>query len=283
MCNERPSAEHGATVPRSGGHDAEHIPMSFTRDFFSEQMPVWQDPDGPLAELHRRAANGEPLALLEVGATKAEARAGCSRISHNPGSQMVSIDHFDSAHTMDGVARFDRFMRNTISVDKCSALEVIPAFSSDAFIRLKHDERCFDLAYIDGSHHRLETTEDAISQWRRLKQNGILIFDDYKWDQHPFDSIEHPHDAIDSFVHLVAPESEVVHRGYQLLRKAAGPRHAVAHPRCELFIIVLAADESYAAPSRWPCTPSYARAWRRRSCSSSSSTKASRRPTLSLR
>ena len=84
--------------------------MSFTCDFFSHNVPVWQDPTGPLGELHRRAANGEPLAVLEVGAF--EGRSTCWMLVHlarNRGSQIVSIDHFDSARTMDGISRFARF------------------------------------------------------------------------------------------------------------------------------------------------------------------------------
>lgn len=39
----------------------------------------------------------------------------------------------------------------------------------------------FDIIYIDGNHNPEYVLEDAILSFRKLKQNGILIFDDYGW------------------------------------------------------------------------------------------------------
>lgn len=39
----------------------------------------------------------------------------------------------------------------------------------------------FDIIYIDGNHEPDYVLEDAVLSFRKLKVNGILIFDDYGW------------------------------------------------------------------------------------------------------
>lgn len=39
----------------------------------------------------------------------------------------------------------------------------------------------FDMIYIDGNHEPEYVLEDAVLCFRKLKPNGILIFDDYGW------------------------------------------------------------------------------------------------------
>jgi predicted O-methyltransferase YrrM len=39
----------------------------------------------------------------------------------------------------------------------------------------------FDLIYIDGNHEPEAVLEDAVLSFRKLKHDGILIFDDYGW------------------------------------------------------------------------------------------------------
>lgn len=39
----------------------------------------------------------------------------------------------------------------------------------------------FDIIYIDGNHEPEYVLEDAVLSFRKLKKNGIMIFDDYGW------------------------------------------------------------------------------------------------------
>jgi predicted O-methyltransferase YrrM len=39
----------------------------------------------------------------------------------------------------------------------------------------------FDIIYIDGNHNPDYVLEDAVLSFRKLKKNGIMIFDDYGW------------------------------------------------------------------------------------------------------
>jgi hypothetical protein len=46
---------------------------------------------------------------------------------------------------------------------------------------LKFEDDFFDIIYIDGNHEPEYVLEDAVLCFRKLKKNGIMIFDDYDW------------------------------------------------------------------------------------------------------
>jgi predicted O-methyltransferase YrrM len=56
---------------------------------------------------------------------------------------------------------------------------VSPGYSNTEIPRFKDD--FFDIIYIDGNHEPEYVLEDAVLSFRKLKKNGILIFDDYGW------------------------------------------------------------------------------------------------------
>ena len=45
----------------------------------------------------------------------------------------------------------------------------------------KFQDNFFDIIYIDGNHEPEYVLEDAILSFRKLKINGMMIFDDYGW------------------------------------------------------------------------------------------------------
>ena len=44
-----------------------------------------------------------------------------------------------------------------------------------------YEDNFFDIIYIDGNHEPEYVLEDAVLSFRKLKINGIMIFDDYGW------------------------------------------------------------------------------------------------------
>ena len=46
---------------------------------------------------------------------------------------------------------------------------------------LEFQDNFFDLIYIDGNHEPEYVLEDAVLSFRKLKPDGIMIFDDYGW------------------------------------------------------------------------------------------------------
>jgi predicted O-methyltransferase YrrM len=45
----------------------------------------------------------------------------------------------------------------------------------------KFEDNFFDIIYIDGNHEPEYVLEDAVLSFRKLKKNGIMVFDDYGW------------------------------------------------------------------------------------------------------
>jgi hypothetical protein len=62
-----------------------------------------------------------------------------------------------------------------------------------------------DFAYIDASHEARDVLSDGILVWKLMKENGIVIFDDYIWEDLKQDYFR-PQLAIDSFIKCYYPE-----------------------------------------------------------------------------
>lgn len=86
----------------------------------------------------------------------------------------------------------------------------------------------FDLIYIDGSHTARNVLTDAVLCWDLLKQDGLMIFDDYRWNVFPEDSLKSPAVAIDSFMRCFDGEFVTILMDYQvILRKSKNIRATV--------------------------------------------------------
>jgi len=75
----------------------------------------------------------------------------------------------------------------------------------------------FDVIYIDGSHTGYDVLADAILAWELLKEDGVIIFDDYQWRRGGGLPPElKPGPAIDAFLTMYRDFLTVIHRCYQL-------------------------------------------------------------------
>jgi hypothetical protein len=79
----------------------------------------------------------------------------------------------------------------------------------------RHGFNCFDFVYVDGSHTAADTLLDAAHAWCLLKMGGVLLFDDYAWLHHE-SAHGRPAKAIDAFIDVMALESEVIFKDYQV-------------------------------------------------------------------
>ncbi len=77
----------------------------------------------------------------------------------------------------------------------------------------------FDIIYIDACHRADCVLSDAVLSFELLKDGGILIFDDYNWEEQRFPVEKRPQTAIDSFITTYRNYIEVVHHGYQVVIK----------------------------------------------------------------
>jgi predicted O-methyltransferase YrrM len=71
----------------------------------------------------------------------------------------------------------------------------------------------FDFIYIDGSHQAPDVLLDAILGFQLLRTDGIIVFDDYLW-QEPLqggtDPIRCPKIAIDAFTNIYCRKIRVI-------------------------------------------------------------------------
>lgn len=112
-------------------------------------------------------------------------------ILDNPSSHLTCIDLFPIQEVED---RFDNNISLTGYQNRVTKLKGV----SWKHLRNLPPES-FDLVYVDGSHDGRDVLEDAILTYRLTKVNGIIIFDDYPWEDNPMHSA-YPKDAIDAFI-----------------------------------------------------------------------------------
>ena len=73
----------------------------------------------------------------------------------------------------------------------------------------------YDFIYVDGDHSKEAVYKDAILSFEKLKINGILIFDDYLWENNG----QSPKIAIDKFLDEYNDKINVLMINYQVIIK----------------------------------------------------------------
>ncbi|RIA80654.1 hypothetical protein C1645_784548 [Glomus cerebriforme] len=95
-------------------------------------------------------------------------------------------------------------------------VEIIKNNSFDALTKLNYEKRMkFDFIYIDGSHFACDVLSDAVLSWNLLKEDGIMILDDYEWDYF-VEEYNNPRIAIDSFLNSYQCQIEVIYKRFQV-------------------------------------------------------------------
>ena len=72
---------------------------------------------------------------------------------------------------------YNSFMNNVNNSGDKSKIIINRGYSNVEIPKFQDD--FFDIIYIDGNHNPEYVLEDAVLSFRKLKKNGILIFDDY--------------------------------------------------------------------------------------------------------
>lgn len=67
----------------------------------------------------------------------------------------------------------------------------------------------YDLIYVDASHEREDVLFDAVNSFFHLKENGVIIFDDYGWGECG--------QAIDSFLTIFSRKIRLISKGWQVV------------------------------------------------------------------
>lgn len=192
---------------------------NFTNNWFdSSAKEVW---DTLITQLN-------PTRILEIGSY--EGASTCYLIEKLAASKEIELHCVDTweggvEHKEGGVAEAnmfeveDRFHHNTqLAISKFQnnvQLFLHKGFSDVALSQLISDGKqgYFDFIYVDGSHQAPDVLCDALLSFRLLKNNGVIAFDDYLWqEQLPYgaDPIRCPKIAIDAFTNIYCRKIRVI-------------------------------------------------------------------------
>ncbi|KAL3153959.1 hypothetical protein ABBQ32_013519 [Trebouxia sp. C0010 RCD-2024] len=204
--------------------------QKFTVDWFSHNIPIWTETFDSLGWLHS-ATN---LRVLEVGSW--EGQSACWLLQHvccSSGSRLVCIDNWAGAVQYGSAAKdwglseeqhhatavLQRFRDNIEAVQGTDKVTVLQQPSWVALsTMMQNDLDTFDVVYIDGSHLPQDVLTDAAMAWKLLKNEGIMIFDDYQWDQVVcMPKAKTPQKAIDAFLEVFSEELHVMRLEYQCI------------------------------------------------------------------
>jgi len=182
----------------------------FTNNWFENVRGIW-DPLIPQIN---------PTRILEIGSY--EGASACYLIEKLANSKDIELHCIDSwegglEHKDGGGAESDmsavenRFHHN-IKVALSKVKHPVKLFTHKGFsdnelskLIVNNMQGYFDFIYIDGSHQAPDVLCDAVLSFRLLKNNGVLVFDDYLWQEElpqGTDPIRCPKIAIDAFTNI---------------------------------------------------------------------------------
>lgn len=178
----------------------------------------------PLWERTLASFKGKPdIHFLEVGSL--EGRSACWLLSHvltHPSSTLTCIDLFKPWHIQPSSCEDPTIVIDTNAVFDANiaaigATDRIRKRVGNSHVLLRSLPLCaFDCIYIDASHEPRDVLQDAVLSWGLLKEKGLLILDDYGFDDPRFPD-HRPKSAIDAFLHAFIQEYDVLHRGFQII------------------------------------------------------------------
>jgi len=77
----------------------------------------------------------------------------------------------------------------------------------------------YDFVYIDGGHGTVNVLQDAVHAFPLVKIGDVIGFDDYLWDQPPWNQDGTPKAAIDAFLTIYSKEIELHHQDSQVFTR----------------------------------------------------------------
>ena len=217
----------------------------FTQDWFSHNIPVWEQLKGLLPQ-------GQKRSFLEIGSFEGRSAVWIIENMMNPGDWIDCVDTWEGSEEhkngeLSGAE--DRFIYNIdvalggAEVEERDAERKFPypthtryaspapneggrkkvyryECTSTQYLGSKlggyDNKNLFNFIYIDGSHTAKDVLTDACMAWPLLKQGGLMVFDDYLWGESR-DILHRPRLAVDFFVNIFAESLDIVHIGHQFV------------------------------------------------------------------
>lgn len=181
---------------------------NFSQDLFSNNIPIWEKIFFDF--------KGKPnLNYLEIGVFEGRSVIWMlENILTHPTTKVTCIDIFPKNLK-------EIFETNIEKSGFKNKVTTISGMSQDKLKHLPHDS--FDIIYIDGSHTAEDVLADGVLSWPILKNNGILIFDDYLLYRKERPSELRPMIAIDAFITSHRNYIEIIHHKRQVFLKKQNP------------------------------------------------------------
>ena len=191
-------------VPDSRAYQKQY---DFTVNWFTSNIPVW--------EKALAGFKGKPdVRYLEIGVYEGRSAVWMlENILTDPTARLTGVDIFAGPYK-------DQYFANIQRSGSSNKVRTIAGSSQLVLRELPLDS--FDMIYIDGSHAKSDVLEDAVLSWRLLKEDGVLIFDDYRWvgclAEGELDRpTDFPKAAIDPFIQCFEEHLEVIHNSNQII------------------------------------------------------------------
>ena len=159
---------------------------------------------------------GRDVAGLEIGTFEGKGAAWfLDNVLTHPQSSLVCVDPFVGLLEYTDADRDALYNRCISNLSSYSRVKIVKGRSQDVLRTM--DEK-FHFIYIDGDHHAKAVLDDAVLAFRLLHYGGIMIFDDYEW-QDPREPalVDAPKLGIDAFLRAYQGYYNVVYKGYQIV------------------------------------------------------------------
>ena len=193
--------------------------LTFTHDWFTKNIPIWE-------EHFLRHAGEKNLNFLEVGSW--EGRSACwmlENILTDKSSKLTCVDTFGGCafHDLE-VTEVEKTFDSNIKAIGAEA-RVIKEKGPSQHVLRRLPLNSYDLIYIDASHLAPNVLMDIMLSWELLKDDRIMVLDDYQWKspEHNGAPLREPKIAIDAFLTVFADKLEIIFKGRQVIvRKLSG-------------------------------------------------------------
>ena len=137
-----------------------------TTDYFSKNAFYWNS---------IFSKNLKDFSYLEIGSWEGNSALYILK-NFNP-KEVVCVDIwdlYDNEYKNKQLERFENFKSNLKEFEQKFSFH---KDTSDNFFKI--NKKIFDLIYIDGSHEAPQVYKDLSNSWNCLKDNGIIVCDDY--------------------------------------------------------------------------------------------------------
>lgn len=185
-----------------------HPKYKFTQDWFYYHIRQWEEDFGYLRDEPR-------LRFLEIGCF--EGRCTCWLLDNILTHETSTITCIDPFEFMDHPKQEEYFDFNIEKTGVAHKVTKLRGYSQNVLGLLPSES--YDFIYVDGSHSVEDVLQDAVSAWRLLKRNGVVVFDDYELETifpRSFFGLVLPRPAIDAFLATFKHRYEMIHKGWQV-------------------------------------------------------------------